>query len=357
MSNIPEYTIELYQIDLTQNKLVRVSEIITYQGLTFSYIRNGIGQARFSLSLYDPKANPAHIIRFKTQVLIKRNGSAIWAGPIRKIKGNAKGAEGRVTIECLEYLSHFNRRFGAQFEIRKGDAGAIASDLIAEVQARTNGALFVQDGNIETIGDIQDTIEYKAITKVLSDQSDNLIGYDYEIVPILDAFGVWTHSNLNIYKQRGRFRNDLPDLSLQDNVLDIDFTTEGEIINSTTGLGAGTGTNVLTTVVDDNDSALGYTRREDIKKYGDENNENNLYSKTQAYVNSQKGEKYKIDIAINPVSNINYGDINLGDYLKVNLVIPNTFINFVGSGRVQELRIDIDNEGTERVSPKIDFFN
>lgn len=353
------FTFELYQIDLVNNRLTRLSEIITFRPFSYTRVRNGIGKMSFSLNIKDPKASAGTIIRDRTQVLIKEDGVPRWLGKVRKIKGNADDSNniGMISIECLEYISHLQTRFSGSLETRTGDAGTIASNLVAEVQARTNGELFIDNGTIETVGNTQDTFEYKSIFDILDDQSNNIVGYDFWLDPVINSNLLLDHINFNVFKARGSVKDNLATLSLQDNVGSIDFSTQGEVLNTITALGAGTGTSVLAAPYSDSSSQQGFTRKEAIRKFSDQTIYDNLLEKATNYVEVYKAERYDIDITINPDSNIQEGDFDLGDILKINLVIPNTFINFVGYGKVEEIRVDVDENGVKTISPKLRYYS
>lgn len=351
------FTFELYQIDLTNNQFTRLDEIITFRPFSYTRVRNGIGKMSFTLNVYDPKASPGTIIRDRVQVLIKEDGVPRWLGKIRKIKGDAEDQTGTVSIECLEYISHLQSRFSGALETRTGAANAIVTDLVSEVQARTNGQLFIQPGSVETLDAIQDTFEYKSIFDIMQDQSDNIVGYDFWIEPHLDSDSMLDYALLNIDSSRGSVRDDLPTLSLQDNVLSIEFATQNEILNTVTALGAGTGITVLTAPYSDTSSQVGFTRKEAIRKFSDQNNSANLLEKAISFIEVYKAERFDIDITLNPTANIQEGDFDLGDILKINLVIPNTFINFVGYGKVEEIRVDVNEQGVKKISPKLRYYS
>lgn len=350
------FTFELYQIDLVNNQLTRLDEIITFRPFSYTRVRNGVGKMSFSLNIYDTKASPGKIMRDRIQVLIKEDGQPKWLGKIRKIKGNAEGVNGSLSIECLEYIAHLQSRYSGSLETRNDTADAIVSDLVTEVQARTNGNLFIVDGDIETLASIQDTFEYKSIFDIMQDQSDNIVGYDFWLEPHIDSDSVLDSVKLNIASVRGSIRDDLPTLSLQDNVTSIDFATQNDIVNTLTALGAGTGITVLTAPYEDSSSQIGFTRKEAIRKFSDQNNYSNLLEKATSFVEVYKAERFDIDITLSPNGNIQEEDFDLGDILKINLVIPNTFINFIGYGKVEEIRVNVDEQGVKTISPKLRYY-
>ena len=104
----PIYTLEVYQIDLANNKFVRLDEIITFHNFSYTQIKNQVGQMQFSLNILDKKATPNYLFRYKTQILVKRNGIAVWLGHIRKIQGNLADNNGNLQIQCLEYINHLS---------------------------------------------------------------------------------------------------------------------------------------------------------------------------------------------------------------------------------------------------------
>jgi hypothetical protein len=353
-----EYVIEVYSLDLTTNRMVRIDEIITYQNLRFFSRLNGIGGASFSLNIYDKKARPANFKRWRTNILIRRDGNPVWCGPLRKITGNLRDIDGTINLEFLSYGAHLMARHSDQLTIYSDtDAADIVDGLITQTQAKTNGSLLIDVNIQEYPGNTTDTLEYKPILDAMINQSDNLIGYDFEFVPMMDAdSGLWDYVSLNIAKSFGSYRNDLPVLDME-GVEAIDFASQDDIYNAVTVLGSGTGTTIPRATAEDVGSQIGFTRREIVYKESDESNQQNITMQAETYLAQNSGDKMAFNVTIKPDTNLPYGSYILGDVLQYNLVVLDgdgeaTFINFNGSQRISELAVSVDENGVEKVTPK-----
>jgi len=351
-----EYTIELYNIDTITGVFTKIDVLTTFTNFVFFSKLNGLGALTFNLALQDPKATQANLYQHKTQVLVKRMGTPVWIGVIDKVTGNYSDVTGTISINCLSYFAHLYARYTSASYIQiEVDAGDIVTGLLTYTQALTNGELGIDEGYIETIGTISDTMNYANIGQKIVDYSDNIVGFDFELIPIVDANNNLSSVNLNIYKGLGRFRDDLPSLELGINVQDVSFASKGDIFNHVTALGSGTGSSILTTIVEDIYSEAGFTRREEILKFSDISVNTTLENKADLFLTDNKVQHYDINITLKPDSVLGYGIFSLGDVLKLNLVKDNSIINFHGTARVVELRVSIDDTGTEYITPKLQY--
>ena len=350
------YTIELYNIDTTTSAFSKIDILTTFSSLSFFEKLNGIGGAVFTLALQDPKAIISNLYCFKTQVLIRRDGYPVWIGVITNLDGSYSNVEGNITVNCLTYLSHLLNRFTASnYQKINTDVGDIILDLISYTQGLTQGQLGITEGASETIGNISDTLSYASIGQAIINYSDNIVGFDFTMTPVMDANNELESVAINIYKGLGNIRNDLPSLELGVNVQTVSFATQGEVFNHITALGSGTGGSVSSTVQQNVYSQQGFTKREAILKYSDISVINTLVLKAARYLTQTQAQRLDINVSLKPESILGYGVFSLGDVLNCNLVKDDTLINFTGTGRVVELRVDVDSQGTEYVTPKLQY--
>lgn len=349
------YTIEIYKLNVDTADFTRLAEIITFRDLEFFEGNNIIGGASFNMNIMDEATDP-DIIGLEKVVLIKRDGTPVWVGRIDGLDGGFEDVDGILTVKCLDWLSHLSTRFTDQnTKYTATDAGAIATSLINLTQTRPNGTLNIATGTIETIGNTSNTFEYSVIADALINSADNIASYSFYFRPTVDSNGLLTDVGFNVVQSRGTYRTDLPALSLGTNVQRLTFASQSTIVNTTTALGNGTGEDVILSFEEDTYSQVAYTRKEDVVKLSDYTIQNNLDRAVVALNNDRKVARYSLNIELNPGGDIGYNDINIGDVLNVNLVIPNTFINFVGTARVIELNVSVDENGVEFITPKIDF--
>lgn len=351
----PNYKIELYRLSVTQSRLDKIDEIITYDNLKYGDKLNGIGSASFSLDIHDPKGQIENLRRFVTQVAIKRNNTIVWVGGINKNSFSYQNNKGITNVSALSYLAHLSNRFTpSDYKKRSVDAGVIAWDLINTVQTRTNGELMIREGTIETIGDIDESLSYASVASALMNQSNNLTGYTFNFVPVQSANGNLDHILFNVYKYFGNVRNELPPLEIGTTVDRIVATTQDNITNSGTAEGAGTNNDVLTRIASNAPSQLAYTRREGVYSFKDISLGTTLQLKINNIINKFKVDRYDLNLDLTPNTELRYGAFGLGDILKCNIVLPNGFTidNYV---RVIELGVDVTKEGVEYLTPKVEL--
>lgn len=353
------YKLEVYDIDVENTIFRKVVEINNYNGFVFVEKLNGMGSATFSANIYNPTVNPGTLKRYRSQMLVKRDGAPIWLGTFDKFSGDAEGVDGQVTVNFLSYLAHLNNKKSIARFVRNQEYSDTAFELVAEAQARSNGTVLINEGQSETIGVVQETLEHKKLGDALIDASDNINGFYFNLTPILNADGDLDSVDLNILKNVGRVRDDLPKLIYGQNVQKIGFSTTDEIANylEVVGGGTGEGVNENPIIVEDVPSQKAFTRIEKFVKFNEVSQQQKLQEKAEQLLNYLKVERYDINITLKSQSNIPFGSYNLGDYLVLDLYIPNTFVNFRGYGRVIENRIAIDANGNETITPKIQFIN
>jgi hypothetical protein len=347
------YTIELYDLDVVNEQFVIKDIIIEFQGLTFTKKRKGFGSCTFSLNVDSSKSTYSNFIRYVTQVLIKKDGVPLWLGFVDKVTGSYNNVSGYLNVQCLEYFAHLRTRYTGQLDKYKNiQTTVIYSGLVEEVQERTNGTLLINNGTMQTIGAIDETLEYAEVAQAIINQANNINGFDFEILPVLDSNSRLSSVTFNIYKGMGTTRNDLPRLELGVNVQRVDFATQDRIINSLTALGSGTGTSVLLYELDSEDSQRGYTRKEEVAKFASISVLSSLSSKATSIINTYGGEQFDINVEIKP-NTFSVTDFDIGDTLNMYIVREDSYINFSGYRTVIEKTVSVNQEGTEFIIPKL----
>lgn len=349
-----EYQIELYRINVSENRFDRVDIITTYSnGFSFFDRLNGIGGAEFSLDIYDPKSRIDNLRRFATNIAIKRNGTFIWVGPIDKNTFRWNGVSGSVSVSAKSYVSHLTRRFSpATYKVTNQEVSTIYWDLINLVQNRTNGELLIEQGTLQTIGNGDETLNYQSIAKAIIDRSDNLNSFDFTFAPSQTATGELDSVLFNVYTGLGTVRNDLPALEIGRTVNDVTATTQNDIINDVIAEGAGMNTDVIVSNVTNASSQVANTRREAVVGFKDISNKTKLTDKANAFLDVNSVERYDVNMDIMPGTPLRYGAVSLGDVVKTKISFPNG-LNINGYARIIELAVDVDVQGVEMVTPKL----
>lgn len=355
---MPKHKLKIYNLDVENDVFIRQNQISNYKGFSYVMAFNGIDSAQLSLNIMDPVATPANLKRWKSNILIFRDDVPMTVVTPNKFKSDFENTGGDLDIDLIGYLAHLDNKLSDKlYKKIQVEYSTIVDDLITSVQARTNGTVKIDMGAKPVIGDVNETLEYSEIAKAIINQSDNINGFDFKLTPILDADNELDYMKLDLFKNQSVVRDNMPKLKLGDNVQRVSFSTVDDIANYIIAKGQGTGGDEPSVIVEDIASQKAYTRIEKILKFNDISNTNKLKSKAAEYLNYSKVDRYNINVTLKSTSNINLDDFNLGDYLYADLYKENTFIDFRGWARVIEIRIDVDQEGVETITPKLQFIN
>lgn len=351
------YVIEIYRINVDSAVFERIDIIETFQGLTFFNKLNGIGAARFSLDIKDPKATRDNLTRYRNQVVIKRNDVIEWFGPITNVSFEIRDVKGSYSIECNTYMYHLVDRYTDKLKIYNSNLqqSALVWDLINTTQNRTNGTLLITQGNNPTHTTKNDTFERKSIAYAIMDLSDNLSGFDFDFSAEVDSGNKLSSVSFNYqYPRLGSIRNDLPPIRLGENIYAFKGKTKDTIYNQGYSEGAGTGENVITSDLSFGASQQAYTRREILRPEKDITLPSTLSAKLNAYLTQTSVEKFDIDISLKDGTQPSFGDYSLGDFLILDIELGG-YLDLNQYARVNEISVDVGNEGDETITPKINL--
>ena len=354
------YVLEVYQLDVQATTLTRIDTIQTFQNLSFITSLNGIGSARFELSVYDPKATKNNLIRFRNHIAIKRNDVIVWAGPITDINVSYADVKGTIIVDCNDWLYHLKTRYTASIlNYPSQDISTIAWNLLSTTQATTNGYLAIVQGSTPVGISRQFTWEYKPLYDALIDMSNLIGGNDFSFTPT-EVDGKLTGVLFNTYPNRaGRQRTDLNAFEMGVNMKDLTMKTYQNLYNSSIMQGSGTGENVLLSTLNYGGSQTGYTRREVITPVKDVSLAATLSAYNAAWLNIYSVEQYLFDLNIYQGMNPKYGDYVLGDLVQIvcNIGNPDGFLNFKVWGRIKEIVVTVDVNAAEVITPRVSVYN
>lgn len=349
------YTIEIYALDLNANTIKKIDVINTFHQLSYYNKLNGIGAASITLNIDDPKANATNLVRFKNQVVIKRNGTIVFVGPIVKRTADMIGVAGSVTIQCQSYMYHLTTRYTDQAsastaQFTSHDQADMAWQLINYTQGLTNGNLFISKGGTPTSTARNRTFDRTKVADGLVEISGYNGGLDYSFDPSIDSNGNWNGVIFNTYyPQLGNVRNDLPPLRFPDNIDQLKYADQKEVFNYGLAIGAGSGTNVALSTSQQTSSQIAYTRREIINTLKDTSDTGVLSSNITQSIIDLNVDRFSIEVIMKAGFRPTVDQYILGDYLNTN--IHKGFINYDGTARVTTVNIDVNDNGYEKVSP------
>lgn len=349
--------LEVYNVDTTSGVFTKVDEITTFRSLTFSDKLNGVGGAYFTLSPYDEASSKSNLKRWRSIIAVKDNDTYLWVGPVVNTRlDNFGDIDGNITVECVSYIGMLKDRYTDQVKnYSSTDAGEIAWDLINETQSRTNGHLGLTKGTIEVTTRRDRTYEYKNVLEAIKDLTKVNGGFDFDLTYTQTADGDLDKIKFNVYSDKGQTRN--YEFKLGYNVQNISVSTVGDIVNYVTYIGAGTGDDIITVTAEDATSQKGYTRREDVIARKDISIEDTLTEHAYEIVRKNKVDNYEIMVVTNNEIEPKFGNIELGDKVKLNLHLGNGYIDFDGYGTAKEYEVTVGKEGEKKVMYKLSCSN
>lgn len=354
------YKIELYRIDITNSLFEKLDEIEGYKSLEFNKRLNNVGSCVFGMDLRHKKATLTNLRRWVNHIGIKKNDKVVFFGPMAKFNTSiGSGVNSNLTVEAREHMYHLNNRLTDNLLTYTGeDAGDIAWALINHVQSRNNGELMIREGSIAATVDRDRGYEYAKVMDEIISLSEIRQGFDFDFEYQQDSDGLVEQVNFNVYQNKGIFRQNLPKLQLGTNVHQVRALTVGDMVNTITYLGAGTGSGVPVSADEDQNVQVAFTRRENVLKEPDVSVQSTLDQKSQQYLDYNKVERYNVQVELESIPELSYGTFEVGDSLEVDLRVDNalgepTLINFQGKTRILEINVEIDENGGEILTPVI----
>lgn len=350
-----EYILEVYTRDATAGTYTRIGELTTFSDLTWTKKDNRPKSASFNLNVYSP--DTTLIQPFKHWILIKRNGYPEFFGNIIDVRGQLFSDTGSISVQCADVLYSLKQFYSdPTYTAVDTDAGLIAEELISLIQARDYGNFGIQSGTIETIGVTNQTLYYQSLGGAIIDQSDNIVDYHFEFVPILDADGKMDYIKFNVFKSTGVTRTDLPPLELGLSVNTIHFGMKGEVFNQIFTLGSDTG-DVEVTESSALISQQTFGRREIVNKEPSVAIRETLQQKGDTFLNDAQGVELDMSFELTEGVAPYYGDFNLMDTLPINIQIADTFFSFEGTVQIKELTFTYDtNTNKETISAIVSYY-
>jgi hypothetical protein len=222
------------------------------------------------------------------------------------------------------------------------DACDIARDMITVRQAKTYGDFGITNGNVFQIGTPTDrTYTRYSIMDAIRNLSDDVSGgfdffFDHD-------WSFWTMATRGSEKSDVIYRFGGDD----SNVIDYENPEDGTVIaNDVTIVGEGIG-DPLTGTDTDATSALTYGLREIALIHSNIDNETWLTDKAAAEVRDRK-DMYDLPNIIVGSDVFDLGDKWVGDTIP--LICTDEASPYTGSGRIKELRVDVDDNHHEIIS-------
>lgn len=349
-----KYILEAYSLNPVTGIYSRLGELTTFMNVEWNQKSNKPSTLNFQLSVYSP--DTAFIQPFKNWILLKREGVA-YLFNIVNVRGGLQTDSGLISVDCFSIQYALNQLYvEGSYIATNTDAGTIASNLIAIAQAKPNANYGIQIGTVGTIGNTNETLFYQSIGAALTNQADNIIGYNFEFKPILGSDDKLSYVQFNCSKSMGSVRSDLPPLELGYSVNVVDFGMASEVYNKIYTLGADTGSVDVASSSSTGSQGI-FGLREKINKEPSIFIKSNLQSKGDSYLNTTQGVMLEVGFQLTEGISPYYGQFGLMDTLYVKIKIANTFFNFQGTAQVTEISFNYDHStNKEVITPIIKYY-
>jgi hypothetical protein len=350
------YELEIYRLDVTDGSFTRAAKINTFENLSFFNRLNGVGSCVFNLAIQNPKATRENLLRYRNQVVIKRDGIIVWFGPIIRITTQYAGVQGVITVQANTYLEHFRSRYTAKLKNYTDEEQCdIAWDLIDTVQSRTNGELGITEGSTPSSNSRDRTYEYAEVAQALINLSNIIGGFDFEFAASTDSNNLLDSITFNCYYPTlGTERDNVPKLRVGRNIQSFTSRTDSKLHNTGTAEGAGTGSPIISTSTNSG-SQTGFTRREAIKTWKSISVPDTLDDRIDTYITREAAERQVVGATLKGDKSPTIDQYGLGDTLFLDMQ-KGEYVDWELKGRVVELAVDVDRDGVETVTPKFEIY-
>jgi hypothetical protein len=344
------YKIEFYRLDVENEQFVFLGECESFTDLYYDNVLNDVGSCSFNISIYDHYASSVYLRRMSTIVVIKKNNTCVWFGPIADVIGSYSNIDGHVNVTAYSYLYFFKFRNTAKSKIYSQiEQCEIAWDLINDSQNQTNGTLLVTEGLNPTSNKRDRTYETYTISEALINLTNIIDGFDFSFEPVFDADNRLSSVLFNsYYPMKGTDRSDLGKLEIGINISAITFDTISSLYNAITVEGAGTGVPIIYED-EDEDFQKAYSRIEGYEKASDISEYDSLEKHGDKLL-SERVEGYKITLDVMPNSNIINSGLAIGDTVVCNLEVGNYLSLKDRKIRIKSMPISVDEQGIDELS-------
>lgn len=284
------------------------------------------------------------------EIRIRRGTDYLVAGKMDVPEVSINGDQRDLTIRASGFLNLLDDRYTGENTARTfttTDAGAIAKTLIDETQAETNGNFGIQTNSswVETTVNRNMNYERRRIKDAIIELASLSGGFDFEFT---------YDKKFKVYKKIGQDKTDLV-FSYPGNIrnlrLPIDST---KLANRVIARGSGQGGSQYTATVEDLVSQGTYKLRTMIVDLPTEIDTSNLTAKAneviRIYALPLEIPSVTLDGKLAPKVG---ADFWIGDSIKLSIKEVDILEALTATWRVEEIKVDIDDNDTEVVSLKL----
>ncbi len=280
---------------------------------------------------------------YQNEVRVKRGENYICAGQIGPISTHVDVTRQEIQVRATGFLNLFKDRYTATERIFTGtEATEIASTLIEETQALTNGDYGITIGTLEAVGAHDRTYRRTNIKEALQDLT-RVQNYPFD-------FEFTYNKVFNAYQRLGSIRPEIV-FEYPNNI--IDFTVPNDptgLANEVTAIGDGISGTAPEETVSDTDSQLDYSLRQKFINVNNVSEADTLTDHATAELEAWKNPSTLPVIRVDGNKAPFIGGYHLGDYVRVKLM-GYAMINSIDSlYRIEKIDIQIDDNDNEEIS-------
>jgi hypothetical protein len=345
------FSIEVYNLNTTNGAYTKIDEIGNFLNAQFYNIVGGVGVAKFRIAGNSAKALLANFVRYKTTYVIREGSVIRWVGEIHDLTFERQDADYWWTVDAFSVLKKLEGRYTPRFVEYKNTAqGEILWQLLLATQMKTNGHLGISQGTTE--GFIRDrSYEFINLKDAFVNMSKVINGCEFYFDATTNAQGLFTGYTLNTRLPSSTYRTNLPpiNIGLGSNVIRYTAKPLGDVTNSVTVKGAGTGDEYLTAAAVDEASGTAFGLRESVVSKNDVQELPTLQDWADGIVETDRFSTYIIELEMVTDSNLNPDAFFEGDILNI------TVDKFVGQCTVLSKEFSVSPEGILEWGMKVKF--
>lgn len=331
-----------------------IREEIPLSDLRWSLVLNAPGTLTGTIPLDHPKATRANLDPGGTAIYLERGGLLVWGG----ILWGARASTRRriVEITAAGFWSYLRRRRIRHTKTYTGqDQLAIARDLVTYAQSQPGGNLGIVTGG-ETSGVTRDRTYYHYERKSIGEAIEQLAavqnGFDFAIEVQWDATGTTPEKHFRLYYPRRGTRLDTliwnhNVAGVADVTVSVDATRAANQIDA---LGEGDADAMLIATASDTSVLARYPLLDDAISHKDIKESATLQAHAESRLAALRVPVETPEITTQADIWPAFGSYQLGDEGLV--IVDDGWIQVSSYWRVHEIRVSVDDDGTETVIPR-----
>ena len=279
----------------------------------YSYRHNRPGSVDVSLPLHHPKTVRDHISEGDHELVVVRNKSVVWTGPV--LITDEQDDPGELIVQgegLMSYLRRMRITSTLTFAAGVDDQFDIGRALISHHQSKTGGNFGIDTTSVSTSGRTRDRTyhgyELKNVFTALIQLAEVDDGFDLNINPDTRSLDLY-------YPRRGQRRTDIvfDERNIRKFRRRRDYTRQ---TSEMWGVGSGEGDDMLTATLQDSTALSRYGLTQDAVTHKDVTEPDTLIGHTAAALTASSSIPNLISVTVS-TDDPQLGSYGIGDEVKV----------------------------------------